>query len=203
MVPLTKRCPELAASELFALDISNAACGLPNGRYLFLESYCASHECDCRRVFLNVLHADQIIATIGFGWEPIGFYYDWMGKKPDESKLMDETIRDTKGPVLEFGGYSGPHAEKMLEYFKTRLMSDSTLIGMLKRHYDAFKRATVVEAGYPAVDFQKLSAARSFGGKENLRGGSRTGLKLAKTGRNEPCPCGSGKKYKRCCMDKG
>ena len=22
-----------------------------------------------------------------------------------------------------------------------------------------------------------------------------------KTGRNEPCPCGSGKKYKKCCMD--
>jgi preprotein translocase subunit SecA len=21
-----------------------------------------------------------------------------------------------------------------------------------------------------------------------------------KTGRNEPCPCGSGKKYKRCCL---
>lgn len=23
-----------------------------------------------------------------------------------------------------------------------------------------------------------------------------------KTGRNEPCPCGSGKKYKKCCMEK-
>lgn len=23
-----------------------------------------------------------------------------------------------------------------------------------------------------------------------------------KTGRNDPCPCGSGKKYKKCCMDK-
>jgi hypothetical protein len=22
-----------------------------------------------------------------------------------------------------------------------------------------------------------------------------------KTGRNDPCPCGSGKKYKHCCMD--
>ncbi|WP_202963229.1 SEC-C metal-binding domain-containing protein [Geomicrobium sp. JCM 19037] len=22
-----------------------------------------------------------------------------------------------------------------------------------------------------------------------------------KVGRNEPCPCGSGKKYKKCCMD--
>jgi uncharacterized protein YecA (UPF0149 family) len=23
-----------------------------------------------------------------------------------------------------------------------------------------------------------------------------------KIGRNEPCPCGSGKKYKKCCMNK-
>lgn len=23
-----------------------------------------------------------------------------------------------------------------------------------------------------------------------------------KTGRNDPCPCGSGKKYKKCCMAK-
>jgi tetratricopeptide (TPR) repeat protein len=25
---------------------------------------------------------------------------------------------------------------------------------------------------------------------------------MAKPGRNDPCPCGSGKKYKRCCRDK-
>ena len=25
---------------------------------------------------------------------------------------------------------------------------------------------------------------------------------MAKTGRNDPCPCGSGKKYKRCCLAK-
>lgn len=25
---------------------------------------------------------------------------------------------------------------------------------------------------------------------------------MAKTGRNEPCPCGSGKKYKHCCLSK-
>jgi len=24
---------------------------------------------------------------------------------------------------------------------------------------------------------------------------------MAKQGRNDPCPCGSGKKYKRCCLD--
>ncbi len=24
---------------------------------------------------------------------------------------------------------------------------------------------------------------------------------MSKIGRNEPCPCGSGKKYKKCCID--
>lgn len=28
------------------------------------------------------------------------------------------------------------------------------------------------------------------------------GIVMAKVGRNEPCPCGSGKKYKYCCLDK-
>ena len=27
-------------------------------------------------------------------------------------------------------------------------------------------------------------------------------VKDAKVGRNEPCPCGSGKKYKKCCIGK-
>ena len=30
--------------------------------------------------------------------------------------------------------------------------------------------------------------------KENLKS-----IVKSKTGRNEPCPCGSGKKYKHCC----
>ena len=28
----------------------------------------------------------------------------------------------------------------------------------------------------------------------------RTAVKIPKTGRNELCPCGSGKKYKKCCL---
>jgi len=27
-------------------------------------------------------------------------------------------------------------------------------------------------------------------------------VKKQKTGRNDPCPCGSGRKYKKCCIDK-
>jgi hypothetical protein len=31
---------------------------------------------------------------------------------------------------------------------------------------------------------------------------SKTVVKQKKVGRNEPCPCGSGKKYKQCCLNK-
>ena len=31
---------------------------------------------------------------------------------------------------------------------------------------------------------------------------SKTVVKEDKIGRNDPCPCGSGKKYKKCCLNK-
>ena len=35
-----------------------------------------------------------------------------------------------------------------------------------------------------------------------LTSGTTMRRAVAKIGRNEPCPCGSGKKYKHCCHDK-
>jgi len=32
--------------------------------------------------------------------------------------------------------------------------------------------------------------------------GAKPGLQRKKIGRNEKCPCGSGKKYKKCCLNK-
>jgi preprotein translocase subunit SecA len=43
----------------------------------------------------------------------------------------------------------------------------------------------------------KEMAALQFAGGDSS--GSKTVLKGAKVGRNDPCPCGSGKKYKKCC----
>jgi len=38
--------------------------------------------------------------------------------------------------------------------------------------------------------------------KQGLCDSTQTETRLVKIGRNDPCPCGSGQKYKRCCMDK-
>jgi uncharacterized protein YecA (UPF0149 family) len=47
---------------------------------------------------------------------------------------------------------------------------------------------------------RELAQLQTLGG--NVDGGTQrqpTASKTAKVGRNELCPCGSGKKYKRCC----
>jgi uncharacterized protein YecA (UPF0149 family) len=49
----------------------------------------------------------------------------------------------------------------------------------------------LVDAGQPAeklMEIVRAEDARSF---------------VRQVGRNEPCPCGSGKKYKRCCGGAG
>ena len=44
--------------------------------------------------------------------------------------------------------------------------------------------------------FKKVSLKTRFPFQQK---GRPKGRKKRKIGRNEPCPCGSGKKYKRCC----
>ena len=41
--------------------------------------------------------------------------------------------------------------------------------------------------------------AKAESRKQQVETGEIPGVKV---GRNDPCPCGSGKKYKRCCMEK-
>ncbi|MGD0114498.1 MAG: preprotein translocase subunit SecA [Dehalococcoidia bacterium] len=50
-------------------------------------------------------------------------------------------------------------------------------------------------AGVPAEAAPVAAGARSGGGRE----AARRPVGAHKTGRNDPCPCGSGKKYKKCC----
>ncbi|MCY2993296.1 MAG: SEC-C metal-binding domain-containing protein [Planctomycetota bacterium] len=44
--------------------------------------------------------------------------------------------------------------------------------------------------------------ASDLGPLDGIRLGNRSNAKAKRGGRNDPCPCGSGKKYKKCCMRK-
>ena len=49
---------------------------------------------------------------------------------------------------------------------------------------------------------EKVATITSEGGASDKTVKRQPVVKKAKVGRNDPCPCGSGKKYKNCCLDK-
>ncbi len=72
---------------------------------------------------------------------------------------------------------------------------------------DRFVRSTWVEA--EAIHEEAPAASEMSDEQQAAIDGSQTDRKIEpirnmgkKVGRNEPCPCGSGKKYKQCCMRK-
>ena len=59
------------------------------------------------------------------------------------------------------------------------------------------------EAELPQSEAKKLQAGRqAVGGARKVTSGGKGSTPIRaekKAGRNDPCPCGSGKKYKNCC----
>lgn len=98
------------------------------------------------------------------------------------------------------------------------------LIAYKKEAFEMFEQmlddvqADIVRAMYtvkmqqPQVQRRRLHVTGESGGDggvsagqaESSSGGSepRVTRKTGKVGRNDPCPCGSGKKYKKCCLEK-
>lgn len=181
-VSFSKYFPDLAQKETrWIIAVSDP--DLPTDKYGLIELYCDEENCDCRRVFLNVISekTGRTLALINYGWESREYYVRWMG---DDDPLV---IEDLKGPTLNI---SSPHsglAHIFLERVKQYVLKDSAYIERLKRHYDLFKEVIEKQAQ----------------GKRSLSDGNRSEANRSKkVGRNDPCPCGSGKKFKKCCIGK-
>jgi len=174
--PFYERLPEIAEEETRCLLVFDDP-DLPDDEYALLESYCSEPDCDCRRVFFNVLskRREQIVAVIAYGWESKKYYEKWLGdNNPD-------ILSELKGPALNTASSQSELSSALLEKVKL-VLKDRNYIRRLKRHYALFKKSVDMEAvekskNLPIVSKEKIS-------------------------RNEPCPCGSGKKYKKCCLQK-
>ncbi|MEG0873293.1 MAG: SEC-C metal-binding domain-containing protein [Clostridia bacterium] len=177
-VPLYNYCPDLCTKEIKSLVLKINTYGVPKGEYILLESYCNDLNCDCRRVFIEVLSckSDKSIATIAYGWEDENFYAKWYGitKNNNSYNLI---IKSLKGPILNETSIQSKYAPAMLKIISNLLLKDIEYVNSLKKHYQLFKES---------VDKSKPKP------KPYLKN---------KIGRNQPCPCGSGKKYKKCCID--
>lgn len=68
-------------------------------------------------------------------------------------------------------------------------LRDTVILPMIQRHKDMF----------PVMHDRAGNANRPFTPEELLPGPGFADSPVMRAGRNAPCPCGSGKKYKKCC----
>ena len=179
--PFYELFPDLAKKETRSITVLQDG-DLPCGSYGFAESFCDEKGCDCRRVFIQVLAdtttglgRDRPIATISFGWENAAFYRKWASYP-----LSKEDLHELMGPALPRLTYQTEHAPVLLEHFKV-IIKDKAYVERIVRHYKVY-REVIDGDRVPA----KVTPIRAE----------------AKPGMNQPCPCGSGKKYKKCCWGK-
>ena len=168
------RFPKLAeARSIMVFDDPE----LPKDHYALMEMYCDVPGCDCRRVMFHVFAESrkEFVGTIAWGWESKKFYRKWM-------KHYDpEALHDLKGPVLNRLSPQSDFAPILLERIKNIVLKDEAYVNRIKRHYKLFREAIEME--------MEKGADEPIGNNQ------------VKVGRNDPCPCGSGKKYKHCCIN--
>ena len=68
---------------------------------------------------------------------------------------------------------------------------------IVREAFQTAKYNPLMDSGIPEIDLmQELMDEALIGAETYVRG-------YNKVGRNDPCPCGSGKKFKKCCLGKG
>jgi uncharacterized protein YecA (UPF0149 family) len=116
------------------------------------------------------------LAVIAYGWESKKYYAKWFGNNPP-----GDILEELQGPALNSASPQSDLAPALLLMVK-QVLQDKDYVNRLKRHYEMFKETVDVEVLEDPEDFEYTV--------------------MPKIGRNDPCSCGSGKKYKNCCNQK-
>ena len=165
------RFPDIAEKETRCITFFNDP-DLFSDTYDLVELYCDEPGCDCRRVMFNVISDNKKESVAVIA-------YGWE-REDYYRKWFGEndakTIKELKGPILNLWSPQSSLAPALLKNVKNIVLRDQRFIERLKRHYRLFRGA--IEEEHRTED-----------------------LPLIKAGRNDPCPCGSGRKYKHCCIN--
>jgi hypothetical protein len=136
--PFHERFPDLAARETRSFTILEGHPTLPADEYALLEAYCNDIDCDCGRVFFNVVSKKRmaIMAVVTFGWESEAFYRKWYGETDEELARM--VVGEMMGLGLNSASPQSKIAPALLAPIREVLL-DPDYVARLKRHYRIFK----------------------------------------------------------------
>jgi hypothetical protein len=163
------RLPEVAESETRTLFLMKD--GEPERAYEFVELFCDERGCDCRRAWIQVFSDEPNVEQprANISW---GWEPAGFYRKWASFHLTADDLAELKGPGLVRMARQSEEAPDILARFREVVLADARYAARIVRHYKAFRALIDVP---------------------------REPTRAPKAGRNEPCPCGSGRKYKRCC----
>jgi hypothetical protein len=139
--------------------------------YHFDEMFCDEPGCDCRRAWIMVYSDEPGVAQPRASIS-WGWEPEAFYRRWAKFPLEDDDLVELKGPGLVRFAHQSEEAAQLLASFRG-MLSDPVYAARIVAHYVAFR--AVIDA-------------------------PRARVVAARVGRNEACPCGSGRKYKRCCL---
>lgn len=120
--------------------------------------------------------------------------------KPLAGTFKELVDRFNADPVLFMGFLDGIQTS-LVESFPLENIDDASALSILVNPEALYLNMLIAEAEYlhtlPQWDNVLTEAKRASITKVYKK--TKTIVNNNKTGRNDPCPCGSGKKYKHCC----
>lgn len=120
--------------------------------------------------------------------------------KPLTGTFKELVDRFNANPVLFMGFLDGIQTS-LIKSFPLEDIDDESALSILANPETLYLNMLIAEAEYlytlPQWDNVLAEAKRAAITKVYKK--TKTVVNNNKTGRNDPCPCGSGKKYKHCC----
>ena len=182
MYPFVTKFPKLGEKETRVVTVfEQQAGGPPPDQYGFVELFCDEKNCDCRRVMISVhaSRANKVMATINMGFDP---------DDVDAGPFLDPL-----NPQSEYSSY-------FIKLFTAIINDDPEYLDRLQRHYVLFKEK-IERKPYKGKPFDEASTVKRVSDEPRpWKSPVPSAAPGKKIGRNQPCPCGSGKKYKKCCL---
>ncbi len=150
------------------------------GRVFYADDlYCPKPDCQCGEitlVFLGQTFDKQGQAVIGNVFDAV--------------VTLKGGVRIEKVHAADLGG-----KEVALRVVRALLDDGSHVLEELRE-----RNKTVKEVGRRSLSIaSRLPGARALAPQLGTRNAPAPASRRVKVGRNEPCPCGSGKKFKKCC----
>ncbi|MCF6313703.1 MAG: SEC-C domain-containing protein [Verrucomicrobiales bacterium] len=131
--------PFESAGKLLGTDcplrttIIAGASDLPDGEYVFLDTYCTDNKCDCRKTIIQVFHEDLLVSILSFGWESPKFYLRWLHNTQDR-----EFAKEMSGLSIDHSSPNRVAPEAMLSLVDH--LMDETWISVLKGNYKQIRK---------------------------------------------------------------